>query len=150
MRRVATVIAAGLTAAMWLTSVHADATVMAVRLGAKDAGTLAKFYEVVKFFTWSSYVVEPRPVIMSKSFFDGLPADFQKVLSETALESAVFERKVFEERSAGALEEAKKNGMTFVELTDRDKWVDLMRPVWEEFGKATPGAAELIKIIQTA
>ena len=112
--------------------------------------TLAKFYEVVKFFTWSSYVVEPRPVIMSKSFFDGLPADFQKVLSETALESAVFERKVFEERSAGALEEAKKNGMTFVELTDRDKWVDLMRPVWEEFGKATPGAAELIKIIQTA
>ena len=45
MRRVITVIAAGLAAAMWLTSVQADATVMAVRLGAKDAAALAKFYE---------------------------------------------------------------------------------------------------------
>lgn len=112
--------------------------------------TLAKFYEVAKFFTWSSYVVEPRPVIMSKAYYESLPRDFQTLLADTAKESAVYERKVFEDRSAGALEQAKKNGMTFVELTDRDKWIDLMRPVWDEFGKATPGAAELIKIVQTS
>jgi TRAP-type transport system periplasmic protein len=112
--------------------------------------TLAKFYEVAKFFTWSSYVVEPRPVIMSKAYFDGLSQDFQKLLLDTARESAVYERKVFEDRSAGALAEAKSKGMTFNELTDREKWVDLVRPVWDEFGKATPGAAELIKIIQTS
>jgi tripartite ATP-independent transporter DctP family solute receptor len=110
--------------------------------------TLAKFYEVAKFFTWSSYVVEPRPVIMSKAFYESLPKDFQNLLADTAKESAIYERKVFEDRSAGALEDAKKNGMTFVELTDRDKWVNLARPVWDEFGKSTPGAAELIKIIQ--
>jgi TRAP-type transport system periplasmic protein len=40
--------------------------------------------------------------------------------------------------------------VTFTELTDRDKWVDRVRPVWDEFGKATPGAAELIKIIQSS
>ena len=34
----------GLTAATWVTFVHADVSVMAVRLGAKDAGALAKFY----------------------------------------------------------------------------------------------------------
>lgn len=34
-----------LTAATWLTWVHADATVLAVRLGAKDVGALAKFYD---------------------------------------------------------------------------------------------------------
>ena len=34
----------GLTAAACLTSAQADVSVMAVRLGAKDAGTLAKFY----------------------------------------------------------------------------------------------------------
>lgn len=112
--------------------------------------TLAKFYEVAKFFTWSSYVVEPRPLIMSKAYFESLPQDFQKLIEDTAKESAIFERKVFEDRSAGALDQAKKVGMTFVELSDRNKWVDLVRPVWEEFGKATPGAAELIKIIQTS
>ena len=40
--------------------------------------------------------------------------------------------------------------MTFHELSDRDKWVDLMRPAWDDFGNATPGAAELIKIIQSS
>jgi predicted enzyme related to lactoylglutathione lyase len=35
----------GLTAATWLTCVHADVGVLAVRLGAKDVVALAKFYE---------------------------------------------------------------------------------------------------------
>ena len=35
----------GLTAASWLTWVHADVTVLAVRLGAKDVVALAKFYD---------------------------------------------------------------------------------------------------------
>jgi TRAP-type C4-dicarboxylate transport system substrate-binding protein len=112
--------------------------------------SLGKFYEVAKFCTFSSYVVEPRPVIMAKTYYDGLPADFQKLLSDTAKEAAVYERKMFEDKTAGAQEDAKKNGMTFHELSDRDKWVDLMRPAWEAFGKATPGAAELIKIIQSS
>lgn len=108
----------------------------------------AKLYEVTKFFTVSSYVVEPRPVIVSKAFFDGLPKEVQTLLTDTARESAVFERKVFEDRSAGAMEEAKKNGMTFLELSDRDKWIEASRPAWDEFGKSTPGAAELIEIIR--
>jgi len=112
--------------------------------------SLGKFYEVAKFCTFSSYVVEPRPVIMAKAYYESLPADFQKLLSDTARESAVFERKAFEDKTAGAQEDAKKNGMTFHELSDRDKWVDTMRPAWEEFGKATPGAGELLKIIQSS
>jgi predicted enzyme related to lactoylglutathione lyase len=35
----------GLTAATWMTWVHADVTVLAVRLGAKDVVALAKFYD---------------------------------------------------------------------------------------------------------
>ena len=108
----------------------------------------AKLYEVAKFFTVSSYVVEPRPIIMSKAYFDGLPKEVQTLLTETARESAVFERKVFEDRSVGAMDEAKKNGMTFLELSDRDKWIEAVRPAWDEFGKSTPGAAELIDVIK--
>lgn len=110
--------------------------------------TTLKMYEVAKFFTMASYAAEPRPMIMSKNFFDGLPADLQKILLETAQESAVYERRVFEERMAGGFQEAKKNGMTFLELEDREKWVNAVRPVWDDFGKNMPGAAELIQIIQ--
>jgi len=112
--------------------------------------SLGKFYEVAKFCTFSSYVVEPRPVIMAKAYYEDLPAELQKLLADTAKESAVFERKVFEDKTNGAQEDAKKNGMTFNELADREKWVDLMRPVWQAFGTATAGAADLIKIIQNS
>jgi tripartite ATP-independent transporter DctP family solute receptor len=112
--------------------------------------TTLKLYEVAKFMTLSSYVVEPRPVIMSKAFFDSQPADVQRLLIDTAREAAVFERKVFEDRLVSGEAEAKKNGMTFLTLTDRDKWVDAVRPVWAEFGKSVPGGAEMIKAIQQA
>ena len=110
--------------------------------------TTAKLFEVAKHFTYSSYVAEPRPVIMSKKFFDGLPADIQRLMVTAARESAVYERKVFEDRIAGATEELKKSGMSLLQLTDRDKWIDAVKPVWDAFGKNTPGAAELIQSIQ--
>lgn len=110
--------------------------------------TSLKFYEVAKFFTLSTYLVEPRPLIMSKAFFDSQPADLQRVLIETARESAVYERKVFEDKLSAGEAEAKKNGMTFLTLSDRPKWIEAMRPVWDEFGKSVPGAAELIRVIQ--
>lgn len=110
--------------------------------------TSAKFYEVAKFFTFSSYVMEPRPVIMSKSYFDGLPGELQTLLVQTAKESAAAERKAFEDQSAAGVEEIKKRGMTVLELSDREKWIELSRPVWAEFARSTPGAAELIEVIQ--
>ena len=44
MRRTITAIL-GLTAATWAMGIHADVTVLAVRLGAKDVVALAKFYD---------------------------------------------------------------------------------------------------------
>ena len=112
--------------------------------------TTLKLYEVAKFMTISSYLAEPRPVIMAKAFFDSQPPDLQRVLVETARESAVFERKMFEDKLASGEAEAKKSGMTFLSLTDRPKWIELMRPVWDDFGKSVPGAADLIRAIQRA
>jgi tripartite ATP-independent transporter DctP family solute receptor len=110
--------------------------------------TSLKLYEVAKYLTISSYVAEPRPLIVSKRFFDGLPADFRDLLVETARESATFERKVFEAQVANAQAEAEKGGMTFLALSDREKWIAKVKPAWDSFAQSTPGAAELIEIIQ--
>lgn len=106
-----------------------------------------KLYEVAKHFTWSGYVAEPRPLIMSKTFFEGLPTDIRNVLATAARESAVYERKVFEDRLSIGTEDCRKNGMQMIDLVDRSKWVDAVRPVWDSFGQNTPGAAELIQAI---
>jgi catechol 2,3-dioxygenase-like lactoylglutathione lyase family enzyme len=64
MRRATTAIL-GLTAAMWLTGVHADVTVLAVRLGAKDVVALAKFYDAAFGLKEIDRVGQPpREIIM--------------------------------------------------------------------------------------
>jgi tripartite ATP-independent transporter DctP family solute receptor len=112
--------------------------------------TTLKLYEVAKFLTVSSYLAEPRPLIMAKAFFDSQPPELQRVLVETARESAVYERKVFEDKLTSGEAEAKKSGMTFLTLADRPAWISLMGPVWDDFGKTVPGAADLIRAIQRA
>jgi tripartite ATP-independent transporter DctP family solute receptor len=112
--------------------------------------TTLKLYEVAKFLTVSSYLAEPRPLIMAKAFFDSQPPELQRILVETARESAVYERKVFEDKLTSGEAEAKKSGMTFLTLADRPAWINLMGPVWDDFGKTVPGAADLIRAIQRA
>src|SRR5215471_17783994 len=64
MRRAMTVIL-GLATATWLTGVHADVTVLAVRLGAKDVAALAKFYDAAFGLKEIDRVGQPpREIIM--------------------------------------------------------------------------------------
>jgi predicted enzyme related to lactoylglutathione lyase len=65
MRRAITAIL-GLTAATWLTCVQADVTVLAVRLGAKDAGALAKFYDAAFGLKEIDHVGEPPTEIIMR------------------------------------------------------------------------------------
>ncbi len=56
----------GLTAAACLTSVQADVAVMAVRLGAKDAGALAKFYEATFGLKEIDHVGQPATEVIMR------------------------------------------------------------------------------------
>src|SRR5688572_32920135 len=65
MRRPITAIL-GLTAATWLTSVQADVTVLAVRLGATDVVALAKFYDAAFGLKEIDHVGEPPTEIIMR------------------------------------------------------------------------------------
>jgi predicted enzyme related to lactoylglutathione lyase len=65
MRRSVTAIL-GLTAAGWLTCVHADVSVLAVRLGAKDVVALAKFYEAAFGLKEIDHVGQPPTEIIMR------------------------------------------------------------------------------------
>jgi predicted enzyme related to lactoylglutathione lyase len=65
MRRTITTIL-GLTAATWLTWVHADVTVLAVRLGAKDVVALAKFYDAAFGLKEIDHVGQPPTEIIMR------------------------------------------------------------------------------------
>jgi predicted enzyme related to lactoylglutathione lyase len=65
MRRAITAIL-GLTAASWLTWAHADVSVLAVRLGAKDVVALAKFYDAAFGLKQIDHVGEPPTEIIMR------------------------------------------------------------------------------------
>jgi predicted enzyme related to lactoylglutathione lyase len=56
----------GLVAATWLTSVQADVTVLAVRLGAKDVVALAKFYDAAFGLKEIDHVGQPPTEIIMR------------------------------------------------------------------------------------
>ncbi|HEY6457220.1 MAG TPA: VOC family protein [Steroidobacteraceae bacterium] len=56
----------GLTAVSWLTWVHADVTVLAVRLGATDVVALAKFYEAAFGLKEIDHVGQPPTEIIMR------------------------------------------------------------------------------------
>jgi predicted enzyme related to lactoylglutathione lyase len=56
----------GFTAAAWVTSVYADVTVMAVRLGAKDVVALAKFYDAAFGLKEIDHVGKPPTEIIMR------------------------------------------------------------------------------------
>jgi predicted enzyme related to lactoylglutathione lyase len=65
MRRAITAIL-GITAATWLTWAHADVTVLAVRLGAKDVVALAKFYDAAFGLKEIDHVGQPPTEIIMR------------------------------------------------------------------------------------
>jgi len=103
--------------------------------------TSQHFYEVEKYMTVMDILCEPRPVITSKAFFDSLDKDHQDVLLSTCKASAIFERKNFEDQLKAGTDTLTKNGIQIVQLEDRPKWVDAVRPVWRQFANQDPDSA---------
>jgi tripartite ATP-independent transporter DctP family solute receptor len=78
----------------------------------------SKFYEVQEHLTVTNHVYSPWLVMVSKSWWDGLSADEQKVLMEAALASRDFQRADNRAASSSALEELQANGMEVVVMPE--------------------------------
>ncbi|WAJ28891.1 TRAP transporter substrate-binding protein [Antarcticirhabdus aurantiaca] len=76
----------------------------------------AKFTEVQKYLTLTGHQYNPQIVIASKTFWDGLDPEEQKLLQDAAIEARDYQRKVSREANAGFLEQIKESGMEVVEL----------------------------------
>jgi TRAP-type C4-dicarboxylate transport system substrate-binding protein len=80
----------------------------------------------------SNHVYTPSPLILSKAFFDRLPADLQDLVEEVGAESVAYcrEQSVVDEKSAfDVIEDA---GLEITELDDDQR---------EEFGEVMQSAA---------
>jgi len=108
----------------------------------------AKFYEVNKHLSLTGHLHLTHMVLYSAKLWDKLPADLQKVVRESVIESQETQRKAVRDDDERLLKEVKAKGMQVVEA-DREAFRKTVLPLRDEavreFG---PKAKEWIERIE--
>ena len=112
-----------------------------------------KFFEVQKYLTLTNHQYNPQSLIFSKKVWDTLSPAEKKVLEESALEAARFQRQVNRDAAAGQLDALKKAGMQVAEFSpaEQAKLREKLKPVIDKHGAAIAATvaelqAELAKL----
>ena len=92
-----------------------------------------KVYEAVKYVTEPGFhfLAEPRPVLISAKFFASQPAEVQQWIAQAAQEASVYERSLFKDRQAKAIEDLRAKGIQFSPM-DEAAFLAVMKPVWQK------------------
>lgn len=91
-----------------------------------------KIHEVQKYLALTGHFYSPTPLLMSLKAFDSLPKNIQKIMLDTAMECATYERNLLRDNEAKQLEEIKTKGMQ-VTLPSKKPFQDAAAPVYKEF-----------------
>lgn len=94
-----------------------------------------KLYEVQKYITYVNYQYHPEVMTMNAKFFNGLPSDIQKILSDAAWQFVERENRISLENAEARLEEMKAAGCDVYIPTPVEKqaFVDACEPVYSHF-----------------
>lgn len=107
----------------------------------------AKFQEVQKYLSITGHVYTPAYVLVSKEHFAKLPADVQKILTETAQETQAYVYELAAQLEKDLLQNLIDGGIT-VNTADKDAFIAASKPIYDEFSTSIDGGAELIKTVQ--
>ncbi|WP_461533148.1 TRAP transporter substrate-binding protein [Sinomicrobium sp.] len=93
---------------------------------------LSYHYEVCKYFIVDEHTSIPDVLMMSTTIWNQLDEQEKKWVTEAAQESAVYEKKLWKEASAYALEEIKKKGVEVI-YPEKEVFRDKVKPMYEDF-----------------
>ena len=92
-----------------------------------------KLNEVQRYVSLTGHVYSPAPLLMSKKAWNRMPTDIQKVMLDTAMEVARYQRGLIREQEQKQIAELKAKGMVIIENPDRAAFREAMKPVFEQF-----------------
>ena len=103
-------------------------------------------YEVSEYLTLDNHTYNIPVLNISEATWNKLNAETQDLLKTTWVETVEeYFKPALADYEAGLLEKFKEAGVEVVELTDYDKWVEAVEPVWDEYGA---GMEDTISAIQ--
>jgi TRAP-type transport system periplasmic protein len=107
----------------------------------------SKLFEVQKYLALTGHFYSPALLLMSLKAYNSLPEDTRKIILDTAVECATFERNLLCDDEAKQLEDLKAKGMQ-VTTPHKKPFQDAAAPVYKEF-EAQFGKEMLDQILAT-
>ncbi len=107
---------------------------------------ISRHYEVCKFYTMDEHTAVPDELLISTLLWSKLSKQEQKWIKEAAVESRVYEKKIWYEAEMEALEKIKEAGVTII-TPDKEAFRERVEPLYQAY-KEDPKMAKLIDRIQ--
>ncbi len=104
------------------------------------------FYEPAPYWAQVGWINLIGYTVMSKVFYDSLPAEYQKIIDEAAMESTRLERKLYAEWEVERLEDLKEKGVE-VSYPDVAPFQKAAQKVYEKYADEV-GGMDLINSIR--
>ncbi|OIU69804.1 TRAP transporter substrate-binding protein [Rossellomorea aquimaris] len=94
-----------------------------------------KFYEVQDYLSMTGHVYAATALLMNNDFYNDLPEDLQKLVTEASEEYREEQRGLAQKQDVEFLNKLKENGMKVNELTDaqRDEFRDAASSVYDKY-----------------
>jgi len=108
-----------------------------------------RFYEVTEKLIMTSHLYQVSPILINKKLFEGLDAEAQKIVKQSAEESAKFQREAMWEFNDSSVDKLKELGMDIYKI-DYSPFIEATKPVREKWAGKIEGGIDLVTRIAEA
>jgi tripartite ATP-independent transporter DctP family solute receptor len=122
------------------TPIPANERYMALQTGVVEAAEnnsgeiyAKKEYEVTKYLSKTSHIIQPNAICIGSAFFDSLPANLQKIVLEEGKKAGEVGTKNDVDKVAAVEVELTKAGMTINDIPDKSSFVKALAPLYTEY-----------------
>lgn len=91
-----------------------------------------KHYEAAPYFIQTEHVIAPDIVVMSKSYLESMPKEYQDAIEKAAKEMVDYERKLWKDTEEETISKLKEKGVTFKEI-DKTPFIEASKQIREQY-----------------
>lgn len=91
-----------------------------------------KHYEAAPYITITEHIMTPDIVVMSKSYLESMPQEYQDAIRQAGKEMMQYERNLWISQEEEAIKSLKEAGVEFIEA-DKNEFKEAASKVWEDY-----------------